>query len=113
VKQIGSPDELYERPASDFVMSFLGPVTTIGGRLVRPHDVEILSQPDVGARQAVITRVTRLGFEVRVDVEVEGAPAWAQVTRGTAQHLDLKAGDRIFVLPHYANVSGPPTRTVV
>src|SRR3954454_7100595 len=44
VKQVGSPDELYEQPASDFVMSFLGPVTTVGGKLVRPHDLELLTQ---------------------------------------------------------------------
>ena len=39
VEQIGSPDDLYDRPANDFVMRFLGPVTTLGGRLVRPHDL--------------------------------------------------------------------------
>jgi sulfate transport system ATP-binding protein len=105
VKQIGSPDELYERPASEFVMSFLGPVTTIGGELVRPHDVEILAHDAPGAHPAVITRVTRLGFEVRIDLEVEGQPAWAQVTRGTAEHLNLDAGDRMWVLPHRLRTS--------
>src|SRR4051812_18780586 len=64
VKQVGSPDELYERPASDFVMSFLGPVTRIGGELVRPHDIELFDQPAPAAREARVTRVTRLGFEV-------------------------------------------------
>ena len=28
IEQIGTPDQLYDEPASDFVMSFLGPVTT-------------------------------------------------------------------------------------
>src|SRR5947199_3181573 len=68
VKQVGSPDDLYEKPASDFVMSFLGPVTRIGGELVRPHDVEVFRDPYPGAAPATITRVTRLGFEVRVDL---------------------------------------------
>jgi sulfate transport system ATP-binding protein len=104
VKQIGSPDELYEQPASEFVMSFLGPVTRIGGNLVRPHDLELFTQPVTGAREAVIDRVTRLGFEVRVDLSVDGADAWAQVTRGTAQQLDLKAGDHVWVLAHHARV---------
>ena len=31
VEQVGTPDELYDEPANDFVMSFLGPVTTLGG----------------------------------------------------------------------------------
>jgi sulfate transport system ATP-binding protein len=109
VKQVGSPDELYERPASDFVMSFLGPVTTIDGQLVRPHDLELLTSQAPGALKAVVDRVTRLGFEVRVDMSTERGEAWAQVTRATAEHLDLHAGQQIWVLPHHArtSVTGP------
>jgi len=106
VQQVGSPDELYELPASEFVMSFLGPVTRVGGALVRPHDVEVTLDPEPGARPATVTRVTRLGFEVRIDLDVAGQEAWAQVTRGTAQHLDLVAGKRVFVVPHYSAVPG-------
>ena len=102
VKQVGSPDELYEKPASDFVMSFLGPVTTVGGKLVRPHDLELLAAPANGAQEAVVERVTRLGFEVRVDLTIDGAEAWAQVTRGTAEHLNLKAGDHVWILAHHS-----------
>ena len=51
VEQVGSPDELYEAPANDFVMSFLGPVTTLGGRLVRPHDLELSIEPRPGHRR--------------------------------------------------------------
>jgi sulfate transport system ATP-binding protein len=105
VKQVGSPDELYERPASDFVMSFLGPVTRIGGELVRPHDIELFAEPAPKAQEARVTRVTRLGFEVRVDLEVDGEDAWAQATRGTAQALDLKPDDRIYIRPHRSRTS--------
>jgi sulfate transport system ATP-binding protein len=101
VKQVGSPDELDERPASDFVMSFLGPVTRVGGDLVRPHDLELHPEPASGAHEATVERVTRLGFEVRVDLVIDGAQAWAQATRGTAEHLDLKPGDRIWVVAHH------------
>ena len=110
VKQVGSPDELYEQPASEFVMSFLGPVTKIGGELVRPHDLELLARQEPGAREAVVERVTRLGFEVRVDLVVDGAEAWAQVTRGTAEHLDLKPDDHVWVLPHHTRSSVPVQR---
>jgi sulfate transport system ATP-binding protein len=41
IEQEGSPDELYERPVNDFVMSFLGPVTRLHGTLVRPHQLEL------------------------------------------------------------------------
>ena len=97
VKQVGTPDELYERPASDFVMSFLGPVTTLHGRLVRPHDLLLTGEPGDGAVPAVVERVVRLGFEVRVDATVAGEPIWAQVTRYRSQLLDLKAGDTVYV----------------
>ena len=33
IEQIGTPDELYDEPANDFVMRFLGPVTQLGGVL--------------------------------------------------------------------------------
>src|SRR6478736_544391 len=45
IEQIGSPDELYDKPLNNFVMSFLGPVTTFDGRLVRPHDIEVRTSP--------------------------------------------------------------------
>src|SRR5688572_30060698 len=41
VEQVGSPDDLYDRPANDFVMSFLGEVTNLGGVRLRPHDIEL------------------------------------------------------------------------
>ena len=43
VEQDGSPDDLYDRPANDFVMSFLGPVTSLDGRLLRPHDITLVT----------------------------------------------------------------------
>jgi sulfate transport system ATP-binding protein len=73
VEQEGSPDELYDAPANDFVMSFLGPATRLDGSLVRPHDVELLASAEPGASPARITRIARLGFEVRVEVALDGA----------------------------------------
>src|SRR5207302_709726 len=42
IEQTGKPRDLYEHPANEFVMSFVGAVNRIGGAFVRPHDVEIL-----------------------------------------------------------------------
>ena len=69
VEQIGTPDELYDEPANDFVMRFLGPVTQLGDRLVRPHDLQLRTRP--AAEDGVpgqVTRIARVGFEVRVEV---------------------------------------------
>ena len=97
VEQVGAPDELYDHPANDFVMSFLGPVTNVGGRLVRPHDLELSNQPLDGGLEATVERVVRLGFEVRVDLDVAGDEAWAQVTRGTAEQFGVEPGARVWV----------------
>src|SRR4051794_35580533 len=69
VEQIGSPDALYDEPANEFVMGFLGPATRLGGELVRPHDLDLhRSDPGAGHR-GFVKRVVRVGFEVRVDVQ--------------------------------------------
>ena len=46
IEQEGSPREIYEAPANDFVMGFLGPVSKVGGGLVRPHDLILSGEPD-------------------------------------------------------------------
>src|SRR5689334_9278156 len=69
IEQEGSPDDLYDRPANEFVMSFLGPVTSLGGELVRPHDLRLHASDPGQAVRGKVTRVTRVGFEVRVDLE--------------------------------------------
>src|ERR671921_1085329 len=45
VEQVGSPRELYDEPATEFVMSFIGPVTVLRDELVRPHDIEVFAAP--------------------------------------------------------------------
>ena len=100
VEQIGTPDELYDQPANAFVMSFLGPVTTLDGQLVRPHDLELLDAPAEGTVPAKVERVARLGFEVRVDLDVGVEPAaFVQVTRDTAERLGLAPGVVVHVRP--------------
>ena len=108
VEQIGSPDELYDQPANSFVMSFLGPVTTIGGQLVRPHDLELLGGPAYRSEPARIDRIARLGFEVRVELTLEGGgEAFVQVTRHTVDRLGLVAGGTVHVRPAADAVTMP------
>jgi sulfate transport system ATP-binding protein len=106
VKQAGSPHELYEQPADEFVMGFLGPVTTVGGQLVRPHDLELAADPRPGSTAATVTRVVRLGFEVRVELDLAGQAAYAQVTRAFARELDLSAGEVVHVR-HFPQTPAP------
>jgi sulfate/thiosulfate transport system ATP-binding protein len=103
VEQVGSPGELYDRPANPFVMRFLGPVTTLDGRLVRPHDLDLFSAAAPGAREATVERTQRVGHEVRIDLRVDDQPLWVQLTRGQAHSLELNldagAPARLWVRP--------------
>jgi len=98
IEQVGGPRELYDRPANSFVMGFLGPVAQVDDTLVRPHDISLLAQPDGDAREAQVTRVSHLGFEVRVELQLtEGKPVFAQLTRTEAAQLELAAGDIVWL----------------
>jgi sulfate/thiosulfate transport system ATP-binding protein len=99
VEQAGRPHDIYDNPANPFVMRFLGPVTQIDGHLVRPHDIELSNTAEPGSSPATVLRVVRLGFEVRVEMLLDGHDAWAQVSRGTAQSLNLEPGDTIHLRP--------------
>jgi len=105
VQQIGTPDQLYDAPANDFVMSFLGPVTRLGGRLVRPHDLEIHLGPTNGAESGDVTRIIRVGFEVRVDVAVSDQWVLATMTRSQFNALGIALGTHVWLRP----VAGAPT----
>jgi sulfate transport system ATP-binding protein len=100
IEQVGSPRELYEHPANAFVMSFVGPVTRIDDSLMRPHDLDVLTEPTDGASEAMIDRVVYLGFEVRVElVRGDGTHVWAQVPRDVAERLELARGQIVYVRP--------------
>jgi len=98
IEQVGSPRELYDAPANEFVMSFVGPVNRLGDAFVRPHDVEVSLEPDVGCSEAMVERVVHLGFEVRVElVRDDGEHLWAQLTQEQAQQLELEHGQIVYV----------------
>jgi sulfate transport system ATP-binding protein len=106
IEQIGTPDELYDQPANEFVMSFLGSVSRLGGRLIRPHDIVLrrltdgTSPADPDALAARVVRVVRLGFEVRVElVDDDGQDFTAQLTRGDLAALGVREGDRVAASP--------------
>jgi len=100
VEQAGSPSDLYDKPANDFVMSFLGPVTRLGGILIRPHDLELFPGPEPDTVPARVERIVRLGFEVRVDLtSLAGEVMWVQITRGEADKLAVEPGATFHIRP--------------
>jgi sulfate transport system ATP-binding protein len=100
IEQVGGPRELYEEPANEFVMSFVGPVNRVGDAYVRPHDVDLTLTPNGSTREAMVERLVHLGFEVRVDlVRDDGERLSAQLTREQAETLELEQGQIVYIRP--------------
>jgi sulfate transport system ATP-binding protein len=111
IEQVGSPRELYEQPANEFVMSFVGPVNRLGDSFVRPHDVELLLEPDADTQEALVERVVHLGFEARVElVRDDGQHLQAQLTQEQAEQLELERGQIVYVRPSRETVFSAAAR---
>jgi len=100
IEQIAGPVELYEHPANQFVMEFVGAVNRLGDSFVRPHDLELLLHPNGSTREAMVMRLVHLGFEVRAElVRDDGEQLSAQLTRDEAAALELAEGQIVYVRP--------------
>ena len=113
VEQSGSADELYEHPANEFVMSFVGEVNQLGDHFVRPHDMEVVLDADDRTQEGMVQRIVSLGFEIRVELVLsDGTEVWAQLTRAELQRLELREGQIAYLRPVQAksfNGSSPST----
>jgi sulfate transport system ATP-binding protein len=106
VEQVGAPRDLYEHPANEFVMGFVGPVNRLGESFVRPNDVELSLEPGQG-EEAMVERVVHLGFEVRIElVRHDGHYLWAQLTSAEAEPLELVRGEIVYVSTSRERVFG-------
>jgi sulfate transport system ATP-binding protein len=100
VEQVGTPRELYDSPANEFVMSFVGPVNKIGDAFVRPRDISLTLEPEGESTEAMVERVVHLGFEVRAElVRHDGQHLIAQLTQEEAQLLEVERGLIVYVRP--------------
>jgi sulfate transport system ATP-binding protein len=124
VEQVGTPGEVYERPASSFVYEFLGNVNrlhcvvrrgavevpniafnggtdigTVEGRAViyvRPHEIELRAG---GNGEATICGISTVGPVVRIEVALlQGqTPLDVELSPKDFRALDLRLGDRVAV----------------
>jgi sulfate/thiosulfate transport system ATP-binding protein len=100
IEQVAAPRDLYDHPANEFVMSFVGPVNRVGDAFIRPHDVELLLEPNGVTQEAMVERLVHLGFEVRVElVRDDGEHLSAQLTREQVDALELQRGQIVYVRP--------------
>jgi sulfate transport system ATP-binding protein len=134
IEQIGSPDEVYNRPATSFAYEFLGHVNRLDctiedGRAVfacgetalptdlpvrdgraiayvRPHDIEIFTGSVMVGVPATIRYLSAAGPVVKVDLLIggNGLLLEAEVPRAEFQKLNLQAGAQVFVRARHARV---------
>jgi sulfate/thiosulfate transport system ATP-binding protein len=111
VEQVGGPNDLYDRPANEFVMEFLGPITRLNGRLLRPHDIDVFETPHEGTVTADVERLQRVGFEVRADLRSSDSGFWVQLTPGQVEALNLREGAPVWVRPSRNAATIDPSRS--
>jgi sulfate/thiosulfate transport system ATP-binding protein len=112
IEQAGKPRDLYESPENEFVMTFVGPVNRLGDSYVRPHDMDIVLEPDDATVEAMIERVVYLGFEVRIEFRLpDNENVWMHLSRSQAEELELTDGLIVFIRPRRSTMfsrQGPP-----
>jgi sulfate/thiosulfate transport system ATP-binding protein len=120
IEQIGSPEEVYDHPATPFVFNFLGDVNLFHGRTgegtfgmskddvgyVRPHDLEICKEGTDGAVRAQIIRTHAVGPVVRLELQRLDSkePFEAHMPREEFRALAVIAGDEVFARPRRLKV---------
>jgi sulfate/thiosulfate transport system ATP-binding protein len=136
IEQEGTPAQVFEEPASPFVMRFLGAVNVFRGLVdgggewvgdlelsapaldgrapahafVRPRDLEVHTAPVPGSFAARVERVTVLGASVRVELHAafhgDRIEAELDAPRGLA--LGLRVGDGVHLTPRRVRVFAGP-----
>jgi sulfate/thiosulfate transport system ATP-binding protein len=119
IEQVGTPAEIYDHPATPFVMSFIGPVNVLPGNsqifqnngfesaqpevFLRPHDVLIATTPEDAATPARINRLIHLGWEVQAELILDdGQVVTAHVSREQFAALSLRPQQQVYVRPKEA-----------
>ncbi len=118
IEQVGTPTQLYDEPASEFVMQFVGEANRLGSSWVRPHELDIAYDPVPDGVEAMVMRVTHFGFEARVELSAaDGDPLLVQLTRDRLEQLELERGQIVWVRParerFFFDEEGVPTEAAV
>ncbi len=134
IEQVGTPAEVFERPANAFVMDFLGNVNVFQGRVekgkavvsgfelplhdndvaenrdasvyIRPHELTIERRKNESSLEARIVHINAAGSRTKVELwAIEpGVTISAELTAERFAELDLKSGDTVHVAPRRVRV---------
>lgn len=106
IEQIGTPAEVYENPANEFVYHFLGDSNQLqlNDRQIqfRPHEVELSRQAAPELQAGIVRDIRPLGAITRVTLKVAGQeqPIEAEVVRDNINLIGLQRGQTLFFKPN-------------
>jgi sulfate transport system ATP-binding protein len=120
IEQVGTPDQVYDHPASPFVLQFLGDVNLFHGRndhapggataggdvvYVRPHELEILTEAAPEAWAATLSQTLTVGAHTRIEFKRDGDEGYLDVEllrsdyKALRARLQLQRGSRVYLRP--------------
>ncbi len=116
VEQVGTPAEIYDHPATAFVMSFIGPVNVLPSTshifqnngfdaahsemFLRPQDVIVDTSPNGTTVPARVSRLIHLGWEIQAELTLDdGQVVLAHLSRERFDQLHLEPQQRVYVKP--------------
>ena len=120
VEQIGTPAEIYDHPATPFVMSFIGAVNVLpqgaiqvgvgagqtpgqhsggnGQMFVRPHDVEVFIEAQDGTVPVELRRLSHMGRDLQAELALaDGQVVMAQIPRDQINYASLHVGRQLHI----------------
>ena len=134
IEQIGTPDDIYNNPASPFVYDFIGQVNLFHSRVdngwahigdyklaapefngvnnhsaiayVRPHDIELSADNSEGAIPATISHVSTAGSVLRIELKnnLSDDVIHVELPRSQERSLNLSVGTNVFAKPTSSKV---------
>lgn len=116
IEQVGSPADIYDHPATPFVMSFVGQVNVLHPKsalscqlpefqgsqqvFLRPHDVLVETDPRSGGVSAQVQDVLHLGREIQAELVLhDGGSLWVHLSREQYAATPIQRGQRVYVRP--------------
>ncbi len=119
IEQVGTPAQIYDHPATPFVMSFIGPVNVLSSTsrlfsnngiestqseiFLRPHDILVELQPNGSTAPARVSRLINIGWEIQAELILDdGQVLVAHLSRDRFKELNLEPQQRVYVKPKEA-----------
>src|SRR5438552_4129710 len=129
IEQMGTPQEVFEHPATPFVMTFLGQSSVFAGTVqggkaflgplafdypdhaheesrpaagyARPHELEVTRiENGGGGLWATLRHASPAGAVVKLELsDTDGRSLQAEVTREQSEALQARVGERLYVKP--------------